>query len=208
MRHLFVTVIGLALLSGHSSTLSAQKVTTTPASLTFADRPGGTDTGPDRITSDGLSAYATGMDGVTCVFFSSTGDARLDTTYSGNPLRVVAYDPSQVISGPGPTASFVSTGSMDIEALAQMHVGESKLTGAAFTTSVGQFHFLANEGGTYVTAMRLDAHTWTITTDDPFQLGAGDVAILVQTIKKQSYKTAYHMPFQVTVTCPTCVAPL
>jgi len=208
MRHLLVTILGLALVSGHSSPLAAQKVTTTPASFTFADRPAGTAGGPDRITSDGLGAYVNGMDGVTCVFFSSTGDARLDTTYSSNPLRVITYDPSQVISGPGPTASFVSTGSLDIEALAQMHVGDSKLTGAAFTTSIGQFHFLANEGGSYVTATRLDAHTWTITTDDPYQLGAGDVAVLVQTVKRQSYKTTYHMPFQVTVSCPTCVAPL
>lgn len=208
MRQLLVTIIGLALLSGHSSTLVAQKVTRTSASFTFADRAVGADGGPDRITSDRLGAYSDGTDRVTCVFFSSTGDARLDTTLSANPLRLIHFDPRQVISGTGPTASFDTTGTLDIEALAQMHVGDSKLTGAAFTTSIGQFHFLADEGGSYVTATRLDAHTWTVTTDDPYQLGAGDVAVLGQTVKKQTYRTTYHLPFEVTVTCPTCLAPM
>jgi hypothetical protein len=209
MRQILATVLGFVLLSGHTSTIAAQKVTTTPASFTFADRAVATYGVQDRITSDNLGAYTNGTDGVTSVLFSSTGDARLDTTYSRNPLRVIEYDPSQVISGTGPTASFASTGSVDIEALAQMHIGDSKLTGAAFSTSIGQFHFLANEGGTYVTATRLDAHTWTITTDDPYSLGAGDVAVLVQTVKNRTSKTGtYHLPFQLTVTCPTCVAPL
>ena len=112
-------------------------------------------------------------------------------------------------SGTGPTASFVSTGSADIEALAQMRVGESKLTGAAFTTSIGQFHFLVSEGGSFVTATRLDDHTWAVTTDDPYQLGAGDVAVLAQTVNNKAHKTGtYHMAFELTITCPTCVAPL
>jgi hypothetical protein len=209
MRKLLVPIIGFSLLSGHSSTLAAQKVTKTPASFTFADRAVGAGGGPDRIASDGFGVYSDGADRVTCVVFSSTGDARLDTTLSANPLRVVDYDASQRISGTGPTASFVSTGTVDIQALAQMHVGDSKLTGAAFTNSIGQFIFLANEGGSYVTATRLDAHTWTITTDDPYQLGAGDVAVLIQTVKNKSYKTGtYHMPFQLTVTCPSCIAPM
>jgi hypothetical protein len=209
MRNLLVAIIGLSLLSGHSFSLAAQKVTTTAASITFADRTVGADGGPDRITSDGLGVYADGTDRVSCVLFSSTGDARLDTTLSMNPARLIDYDASQVISGTGPAASFVSTGTVDIQALAQMHVGDSKLTGAAFTTSIGQFHFLVNEGGSYVTATRLDPHTWTITTDDPYQIGAGDVAVLVQTVKNKSYKTGtYHMPFQLTVTCPTCIAPM
>ena len=98
---------------------------------------------------------------------------------------------------------------MVIQGLAQMHIGDVKLTGAAFGTSIGQLHFLANEGGTYVTATRLDAQTWTITTDDPYSLGAGDVAVLVQIVKNKTVRTGtYHLPFQMIVTCPTCVAPL
>jgi hypothetical protein len=199
MRQILATLLGLVLLSGHISTIAAQKVTKTPASFTFADRTVGTYGVQDRITSDGVGAYTDGTDGVTGVLFSSTGDARLDATYSRNPLRVIEYEPSQLVTGTGPTASFASTGAVDIQALGQMHVGDFKLTGAAF----------GNEGGTYVTATRLDAHTWTITTDDPHSLGAGDVAVLVQTVKNKTSKTGtYHLPFQLTVTCPTCVAPL
>lgn len=212
MRQLLITVVALALLSGHSSTLDASKVTTTPASFTFADRMVGPDGGPDRVTSDGLGVYSDGADRVSCVLFTSTGstgDARLDTTLSANPLRLIDFDPSQVISGTGPTVPFTSTGTLDIEALAQMHIGDSKLTGAAFTMSIGQLHFLANEGGSYVTATRLDAHTWTVTTDDPYQLGSGDVAVLVQVVRNKPFRAGtYHMPFQVTVTCPTCIAPM
>jgi hypothetical protein len=207
MRQILATLLGLVLLSGASSTIAAQKVTRTPASFIFADRTVGTYGVQDRITSDALGTYTDATNGVTCVVFSSTGDARLDTTFSRNPVRMFEYDPSQIISGTGPTASFVSPGSVDIQALAQMHIGEAKLTGAAFGTSIGQFHFLANEGGTYVTATRNDAHTWTVTTDDPYSLGAGDVAVLAQTVKKQTFKSFYHLPFQLTVTCPTCVAP-
>ena len=209
MRKLLVPIIGFSLLSGHSSTLAALKYTTTPCSVTFADRAVGAGGGPDRITGDAFVVYSDGADRVRCVVFSSTGDAQLDTTLSANPLRVIDYDASQLISGTGPTASFASTGGFTIQALAQMHVGDSKLTGAAFGTSIGQFHFLANEGGSYVTATRLDAQTWTITTDDPYQLGAGDVAVLHQTVKNKSYRTGtYHMPFQLTVTCPNCIAPM
>ena len=209
MRQILAILLGVVLLFGRTSTIGAQKVTKTPASFTFADRTLGTSDVQDRIASDGLGSYTDGTSGVTGVFFSSTGDARLDTTYSRNPLRVIEYDPSQVISGTGPTASFASTGWVDIQALAQMHIGDFKLTGAAFGTSIGQFHFLGNEGGTYVTATRHDAHTWTITTDDPYSLGAGDVAVLVQTVKNKTSKTGtYHLPFQLTITCPTCVAPL
>ena len=209
MRQILATLSGLVLLFGHTSTIGAQKVTRTPAAFTFSDRTVGTDGVQDRITSEGLGAYTDGTGGVTCVVFSSTGDAHLDTTYSRSPLRVIEYDPSQVISGTGPTAAFASTGWVDIQALAQMHIGEFKLTGAAFGTSIGQFHFLANEGGTYVMATRHDAHTWTITTDNPYSLGAGDVAVLIQAVKNRTSKTGtYHLPFQLTVTCPTCVAPL
>jgi hypothetical protein len=209
MRQILGILLGLVLLFDHTSTIGAQKVTTVPASFTFTDRTVGTDGVQDRITSDGLGSYTDGISGVTSVLFSSTGDARLDTTYSRNPLRVIEYDPSQVISGSGPTASFASTGWVDIQALAQMHIGDSKLTGAAFGTSIGQFHFLANEGGTFVTATRHDAHTWTITTDDPYSLGAGDAAVLVQTVKNKTSKSGtYHLPFQLTVTCPSCVPPM
>jgi hypothetical protein len=209
MRQILAILLGLVLLFDHTSTIRAQKVTTMPASFTFTDRTVGSDGVQDRITSDGLGSYTDGISGVTCVLFSSTGDARLDTTYSRNPLRVIEYDPSHWISGSGPTASFASTGWVDIQALAQMHNGDSKLTGAAFGTSIGQFHFLANEGGTYVTATRHDAHTWTITTDDPYSLGAGDVAVLVQTVKNKTSKSGtYHLPFQLTVTCPSCVPPM
>ena len=118
------------------------------------------------------------------------------------------FDLSQRVTGMGPTNAFLSSGTLDIQALAQMHVGDSQLTGAVFTTSIGQFHFRAVDGGTDVTATRLDAHTWTVTTDDSYALGAGDVAVLVETVKnKPSQIGTYHMPFEVTVTCPTCAAP-
>src|SRR5262245_14270128 len=103
MRQILATLFGLVLLFHHTSTVDAQKVTRTPASLTFADRTTGSDGPQDRITSDGLGAYADGTGGVTCVVFSSTGDVHLETTFSRNPLRVIGYDPSQVISGSGPT---------------------------------------------------------------------------------------------------------
>jgi hypothetical protein len=209
MRKTLMTLLGSVLAVGQISPIAAQKVATTPASITFADRTVGTYGVQDRITGDGFGAYTDATDGVTCVLFSSTGDVRLDTTFSKNPLRIMNYDLSQVISGMGPTGSFSSNGSVDVEALIQMHIGDRKLTGAAFATSIGQFHFLANEGGTNVTAVRLDAHTWTITTDDPYLLGAGDIAVLVQTVKNKTQKTGtYHLPFQLAVTCPTCVAPL
>src|SRR5262245_19613277 len=114
MRQLLVTVFVITLLSGDTPTIAAQKVTTTPASFTFADRTIGTYGVQDRITSDGLGPYSNGTGSVTCVLFSSTGDAHLDTTGRSSPLRALDYDPSQVISGSGPTASFVSTGSVDI----------------------------------------------------------------------------------------------
>lgn len=203
MRHMLITLVGLALGAAAPSSLAAQKVTRTPASITFADR-----TGQDRITSDGDGPYTDGADGVSCVLFSSTGDANLDTTASKNPLRTMDFDLSQRISGSGPTNTFLSSGTLDVQALSQMHVGDSKLTGAVFTTSIGQLHFRAADGGTDVTVTRLDAHTWTVTTDDLYSLGAGDVAVLIQITKNKASKTGtYHLPFEVTVTCPTCVAP-
>jgi hypothetical protein len=154
-------------------------------------------------------AVTRGGGGSECVIFSSTGDVRLDTTSSRNPLRIMDFDLSQVISGSGPTSPISTTGTAVIQGLSQMHIGDVKLTGAAFGTSIGQLHFLANDGGTYVTATRLDAQTWTITTDDPYSLGAGDVAVLVQIVKNKTVRTGtYHLPFQMIVTCPTCVAPL
>jgi len=208
MQRVLMTACAWVALTGHIVPIAAEKVRTTPAAITFADRTVATDGVQDRITSDGLGSY-TGGGGSECVIFSSTGDVRLDTTSSRNPLRIMDFDLSQVISGSGPTSPISTTGTAVIQGLAQMHIGDVKLTGAAFGTSIGQLHFLANEGGTYVTATRLDAQTWTITTDDPYSLGAGDVAVLVQIVKNKTVRTGtYHLPFQMIVTCPTCVAPL
>ena len=70
MRHILIIPIGFALLAGGPSVLAAAKVTRTPAAMTFADR-----LGQDRIVSDGDGPYSDGAGGVSCVFFSSTGDA-------------------------------------------------------------------------------------------------------------------------------------
>jgi hypothetical protein len=203
MRHILITLAGLALLAGRPPLIAAQKVIRTPASITFSDR-----AGLDRIVSDGEGSYTDAVGGVNCVFFSSTGDANLDTTASRNPLRTMQFDLSQRISGSGPTNTFLSSGTLDIQALARMAVGETQLTGAVFSTSIGQLHFRAGDGGTDLTAVRLDAHTWVVSTDDSYALGAGDVAALVQTVKNKLVRVGtYHLPFEVTVTCPSCATP-
>jgi len=212
MKIAIIGLAGLLLVVGQTLTLSA-RVTWTPASITFANRTLAGDGVQDRVTSDAFGTYTDGVGGVTCALNSATGDVRLDTTLSDNPLRTFHFDISQLISGPGQTTPFSSPGWLVVGALLQMGIGDHKTTNAAFDGSLGRWDLWADEGGfangsTDVTATRLDAHTWTVTTDDPFLQGAGDIARHgVPLTKKTNAIALYHLPFQATVTCPTCVAP-
>jgi len=183
----------------------------TPAAMTFANRTVATDGVLDLATSDAYGTYANGVDGVSCVVFTgSTGDAHCDLSASSNPIRVFNIDPSGYIpgTGTGPAAPFSSNGGINIQALAQMAIGDTKLTTAVFGTQFGQFQLVnsMNPATSAVSATRSDAHTWIVNTTDP---GAGDIAQLIQIGKGNKTVNAgyYHLPFQITVTCPTCVAP-
>jgi hypothetical protein len=211
MQQVSSLMLGAALIGLAASAPIAGRVATAPATLTFHDRSVETAGVRDRITSDGLGTYGDGIGGVSCVvFIGSTGDAHCDLSSSRNPVRVVDYDPSQRISGTGPTTPFSSNGSVNFEALAQMRNGESKLTTAVFATALGQFQLVnrLNPQTSAVSVTRADDHTWEVTTSDPYQLGAGDIAQFIQTSKANKTANAglYHMPFAVTVTCPTCVS--
>ena len=205
-----LAVISL-LASMATATAKAARVTRTPAAMTFADRTVAGNGAQDRITSDGLGTYGNGVDGVACVIFSSTGDANCDLSSSRNPVRVFNVDPSLKISGTGPTSPLSSNGVINIEALAQMHIGDAKLTTAVLGTAIGQFQLVnrLDAGTSSVSVTRYDDHTWIVTTSDPSSIGAGDVAQLIQVGKggKTSNAGLYHLPFEMTVTCPTCVAP-
>lgn len=187
--------------------------TTPPATMTFANRTVATDGVLDLITSDALGSYTNAMDGVSCVVFTgASGDAHCDLSSSKNPIRVFNIDPSGYIpgtgAGTGPRAAFSSNGTINIQALAQMSIGDTKLTTAVYATQFGEFQFVQslNPATSAVSATRYDAQTWIVNTSDP---GAGDVAQLIQPGRGNKTVNAglYHLPFQITVTCLNCVAP-
>src|SRR5215831_17998867 len=119
----------------------------TPAAITFANRTVATDGVLDLATSDAYGTYANGVDGVSCVVFTgSTGDAHCDLSASSNPIRMFSIDPSGYIpgtgSGTGPATLFSSNGTINIQALSQMAIGDTKLTTAVFGTQFGQFQLV------------------------------------------------------------------
>jgi hypothetical protein len=219
MRHLLIRRIAFAALafSIFLTTTEAAKAVrpslSTPASMMFADRTVATYGVLDLVTSDAYGAYADAVDGVSCVVFTgSTGDAHCDLSTSNNPIRVFNIDPGGYIAGTGtgtgPATAFSSNGGINIQALAQMAIGDTKLTTAVFGTQFGQFQLVnsLNPSTSAVSATRSDAHTWIVSTTGP---GAGDIAQLIQPGKGNRSMNAgyYHLPFQITVTCQTCVAP-
>ena len=186
---------------------------TTAATMTLADRTIVSNGVLDLITSDAFGSYANAVDGITCVVFTgTTGDAHCDLSSSNHPIRVFNIDPSGYIAGSGagtgPAAPFASNGSINIQALAQMTPGDTKLTTAVYATQVGEFQFVhsINPATSAVSVTRYDAQTWIVNTTDA---GAGDVAQLIQPARGNRTTNAglYHLPFQITVTCPTCLAP-
>ena len=211
-----IAFVAFALLIFFTATEAANAVKpglSTPAAITFANRTVATDGVLDLVTSDAYGTYTNGVDGVSCVVFTgSTGDAHCDLSTSSNPIRVFNIDPSGYIdgtgSGTGPATAFSSNGGINIQALAQMAIGDTKLTTAVFGTQFGQFQLVnsMNPATSAVSARRSDAHTWIVNTSDP---GAGDIAQLIQLGKGNKSVNAgyYHLSFQITVTCPTCVAP-
>jgi hypothetical protein len=109
-----------------------------------------------------------------------------------------------------------SNGTINIEALGPMRSGDTLATTAVFATAAGQFQIVhrLNPNTSSVSATRYGDHTWVVTTGDAISTDAsvvpGDIAQLIQVGKggKTTNVGLYHLPFELTVTCATCVAPL
>ena len=160
-----------------------------PAEVTFADRAG------DAITSDGGGAYVTAQ-----LFTLSTQDLSLNL--SGEP-RSINFDLNGLISGTGaPTGTLADQAKMNIVNIGSMGLGATKITRAIFNTVTGQFNFdQAADAQTFsVSVTRVDQQSWTVSTD------GGDAAVLVRAGKaNKTIKVGYyHLPFQLTVVCPSC----
>jgi hypothetical protein len=169
-----------------ASATQDKKGTTTPATITFADRSG------DAITSNGSAYAAELLSGSTLEFACCTG-------------QVVNYNFAALISGTGPTGTLSDASGFFVNNVGSMAIGTTMLTRAYFKTSIGQINFDASTDGqtNSVFVTRVDAHTWTIDTS------AGDVGVLVQTTTIQdpnnphktitvTSKTYYHLPFKAT----------
>lgn len=168
-------------------------------SATFSDRSG------DAITSDGAGAYTNGVAGVSClVFEGASGDITFYLTASKHASRFIQFNYMNRISASGPTGSLddLSTQSsfQDVAALAVATAGFS--TGG-FTTAVGRFAFNPTNwpGSSELMATRISQTEWTVTSD----AGVNDVAVLSEAAHKGSVAVGtYHMPFELSVSCPSC----
>jgi hypothetical protein len=168
-----------------------------PMTAVFADNEG------DRITSDGLGAYADGVEGVMAVIDASgnfdmrVSEPRTLTLDFGTPASPDADAPFET----GSEAGYISTGCGGFE---DMAVGESVGSRLAVNfTYGGQQWFVRFEPAQYPDTTNVVV---TRTSDDTWEIEAGpnDIAKLLSWPLKGRPKTTehgnFHLPFKLAVT--------
>jgi|SRR5579864_977661 len=168
-------------------------------SATFSDRSG------DAIVSDGAGAYVNGVAGVSCeVFEGASDDITLYLTASKHASRFIEFNYTDRISASGPTGILDDLSTLSsLQDVAALAVGMAGSKTGGFTTAVGRFAFNPSNwpGSSELTATRISQTEWTISAD----AAVNDVAVLSQASHKGSVAVGeYHMPFELTVSCPTC----
>lgn len=179
-----------------------------PCGMTFLDRVG------DNIFSDSLGAYKDGAlpggdKNISCQVGGVNSDSiklLLSTPRTGAPRRFRG-DYTNPVSGGSPTGTFDDGSYLIIEHVALMGVGASRTAGAHFRFHSASWFFnwcgllqgaCANYPGSDVVWVTRDARNhWDVTTDAP----GGDIAQLQDGVTNSYF---YHMPFRLSIDCPTC----
>ena len=210
-----MTIVGLGMM--HLALEAAAQAP--PCSVTFTDRSG------DKITSDNQGAYTDGTARVRCqvggpnstniaLNLGSTNFRQATRQFWGDYSGLVLG--SAVVSNP-PTGTYKDGWYLTIQKIANMVVGTTKITHAHFTFANGRFHWCGPSdvdeipcgsyipGSMAVFVTRTSLRNWLVTTDPPSVPSfVGDVAVLGDSGSSGSSIALYHMPFQLTIDCPTC----
>jgi hypothetical protein len=203
-----ITIAGAAALLLSMNDVRVLADTLYPATVTFSDR------GDDKITSDysttGNHSYVNGgADKLECGFHTVTNDLVMRARTGPSP-RYLTFIFSPIAPAGAPTGSLQEHNLfMNIRDILTLPRGTAKNTLAIFNTAVGNFYFDPAwvDSTTYATQVFVSrsANTWTVTADPGVPPGPGDVAGLT---KAKGNKTLllgiYHMPFQISVDCPSC----
>lgn len=179
-----------------------------PATVTFTDRDG------DHITSDylttGSHTYTNGgPDKLETGFHTVTNDLVMRAR-TGPSRRYLSFALSPITPPGAPTGSLQEHNLfMNIRNILTMTPGTGKNAIALFSTAAGDLKFIpglvdTSQYATQVSVSRTE-NVWTITAEPGDPPGPGDVAALTK-MKGNTEQLLgwYHMPFQITVTCPTC----
>lgn len=180
-----------------------------PVTVTFTDRTG------DNITSDYLTSgshtYTNGgSDKLETGFHTVTNDLVMRAR-TGPSRRFLAFSFQPIMPSGAPTGSLQEHDLfMNIRDILTMPSPSAKNAFAIFNTSIGWFKFApglvdTSQYATLVSVSRSDK-VWQITADPSELPGSpGDVAALTKMKgNTEQLLGRYHMPFQITVTCPTC----
>jgi hypothetical protein len=235
MRLAFVMAMAaaIALTAGVNRNVAAtgKSPSNTPASVTFRDAGWCNTAGCamfDKILSDDFQRpYADeGTRSGQVHAFIRTGDnGNLDFVLAlGNQTaRTIQffYTPASDHMQPAgaPSGLLVDNANLGINFIGAMRNGETIPMNADFATDLGDFQWgpTPNDpshdyGSQRLLVTRYNDHTWYASTEESVFGTTGDLAVLVQTVKVKGQNTRvvagyYHLPFAVTITCQTCVAP-
>jgi hypothetical protein len=183
-----------------------------PATLTFSDRV------DDKITSDylvtGKHTYENGgPDKLECGFWVlPNNDFVLRAPAGGTAKlpRFVAFSLTPITPPNAPAGSLEQRDIfMNIRDILTLPNGTAKTTIAIFGTAFGSLKLTPSwvDTSTYATEVFVSrtGTEWTVTADPGVPPGPGDVAALTKVkSNKEQLVGLYHVPFQITVTCPTC----
>jgi len=179
-----------------------------PATVTFSDRL------DDKITSDYLAtgnhSYIDGGAGkLECGFHTVTNDLVMRARTGPSP-RYLAFAFTPIAPPGAPAGSLQEHGLfMNIRNVLTMPTGTAKSTLAIFGTELGSFRFDPAwvDSSSYATQVFVSrsGSQWTVTSDAGTPPGPGDVAGLTKPKGNTTLLVGlYHLPFQITVSCPTC----
>jgi hypothetical protein len=179
------------------------------ATVTFGDRL------DDNITSDfgtsGSHTYVNGgADKLETGFWLQSRDLVMRAR-TGPSRRYLAFSLTPITPAGAPTGSLQEHNLfMNIRDILTLPAGTGKNTIAIFTTAAGDLKFASGlvDTSQYATKVSVSrsGNVWTITADPGVSPPEpGDVAALTK-MKGNTEQVLgwYHMPFQITATCPTC----
>jgi len=180
-----------------------------PATVTFSDRLG------DKITSDYLTtgnhSYTNGGSAKLEVGFYEVSADLVLKQLVGNLPRFLAISFAPITPPGAPSGSLRERNIfMNIHGILTIPPGTARNARTDINTAVGTFKHNPNWVDTtaYATEVLVSrtGNVWTVTADpNPIPGAPGDVAGLVKTKGfTETLVGLYHMPFQITVTCPTC----